>query len=60
LKPAQANSSRDPTSKKKFFLKRRTGGVAQGVGPEFNSQYCKKKKKSFPMSILTLFKIAKK
>jgi hypothetical protein len=25
--------------------KKRAGGVAQGVGPEFKSQYCKKKKK---------------
>jgi hypothetical protein len=24
---------------------KRTGGVAQGVGPEFKPQYCKKKKK---------------
>jgi hypothetical protein len=24
---------------------KRAGGVAQGVGPEFKSQYCKKKKK---------------
>jgi hypothetical protein len=25
--------------------KKRTGGVAQGIGPEFKAQYCKKKKK---------------
>jgi hypothetical protein len=24
---------------------KRAGGVAQGVGPEFKSQYCKRKKK---------------
>jgi hypothetical protein len=42
LKLAQANSSQDPISKKPFTKK--TGGVAQGVGPEFKSQYCKQKK----------------
>jgi hypothetical protein len=26
---------------------KRTGGVAQGIGPEFKPQYCKKKKKKF-------------
>jgi hypothetical protein len=25
---------------------KRVGGVAQGVGPEFKSQYCKKRKKN--------------
>jgi hypothetical protein len=30
--------------RKKTFTKR-AGGVAQGVGPEFKPQYCKKKKK---------------
>jgi hypothetical protein len=45
-KPAHANSSRDPISK--IAIKKRAGGVAQGVGPEFKLQYCKKKKKSFP------------
>jgi hypothetical protein len=25
---------------------KRAGGVAQGVGPEFKPQYCKKKKKT--------------
>jgi hypothetical protein len=34
----QANSSRDPISKKKKSQKR-AGGVAQGVGPEFKPQY---------------------
>jgi hypothetical protein len=29
---------------KKPFTKKRAGGVAQGVGPEFKPQYCKKKK----------------
>jgi hypothetical protein len=42
LKPAQANSSRDPISEKTFT--ERAGGVARGVGPEFKPQYCKKKK----------------
>jgi hypothetical protein len=42
LKPAQANSSGDPISKKTLH-KKRAGGVAQGVGPEFKSQYCKNK-----------------
>jgi hypothetical protein len=27
-----------------IFHKNRAGGVAQGKGPEFNPQYCKKKK----------------
>jgi hypothetical protein len=27
---------------KKTHYKKRAGGVAQGVGPEFKSQYCKK------------------
>jgi hypothetical protein len=39
-KPAQANSLQDPILKKKT-LKKRAGG-----GPEFKSQYCKKKKKA--------------
>jgi hypothetical protein len=30
---------------RKPFTKKRAGGVAQGVGPEFKPQYCKKKKK---------------
>jgi hypothetical protein len=29
----------------KTHHKKRTGRVAQGVGPEFKPQYCKKKKK---------------
>jgi hypothetical protein len=44
LKPARANSSRDPISKQTHERKR-AGGVAQGVGPEFKPQYCQKKKK---------------
>jgi hypothetical protein len=32
-----------PYLKKPFT--NRAGGVAQGVGPEFKPQYCKKKKK---------------
>jgi glutamine amidotransferase-like uncharacterized protein len=31
--------------KKKKHTKKRVGGVAQGVSPEFKPQYCKKKKK---------------
>jgi hypothetical protein len=37
-KSAQANSSRHPSQK-------RAGRVAQGVGPEFKLQCCKKEKK---------------
>jgi hypothetical protein len=33
------------TLSQKTFHKNRTGGVAQGEGPEFKPQYCKKKKK---------------
>jgi hypothetical protein len=39
-----ANSSRDPISKKTHH-KEKAGGVAQDGGPEFKSQYCKRKKK---------------
>jgi hypothetical protein len=42
-KPTWANSSRDPILKN--TSPERAGGVAQGVGPEFKYQYCKKKKK---------------
>jgi hypothetical protein len=48
LKPAWANSSRDPylkKKKKKKITKKEAGGMFQGVGPEFKPQYCKKKKK---------------
>jgi hypothetical protein len=42
-KPVQANSSKDPISKKKKIThkKKRAGGVTQGVGPEFKPQYQK-------------------
>jgi hypothetical protein len=36
-KPAPANSLQDPISKKTHH-KKRAGGVAQGVGPEFKSK----------------------
>jgi hypothetical protein len=42
LKPAWANSSRDPISKNPS--QKRAGGMAQGVGPEFKPQYHKRKK----------------
>jgi hypothetical protein len=42
--PAWAYSLRDAILKKSPSQKR-TGGVAQGVGPKFKSQYLKKKKK---------------
>jgi hypothetical protein len=42
LKSAQANSSGRPSLKNP--LQKRAGGVAQGVGPEFKTQYHKKKK----------------
>jgi hypothetical protein len=35
---------RDPISKKPF-TKKRAGGVAQGIDPEFKPQYWRKKKK---------------
>jgi hypothetical protein len=38
LKPAQANSPQDPIWKKNLH-KKRAGGVAQDVGPDFKSQY---------------------
>jgi hypothetical protein len=47
-KPARTNSSQDPISKnpsQKTTKKNRAGRVAQGEGPEFKPQYCKKKKK---------------
>jgi hypothetical protein len=38
------SGGRGPISKKtKFITKKRAGGVVQGVGPEFKSQYCKKR-----------------
>jgi hypothetical protein len=44
LKPARANSLRDPIWKKPFI--KRAGRVAQGEGPEFKSQSHPKKKRS--------------
>jgi hypothetical protein len=44
-KPAQANSSQDPILK--IPITKNVGGVAQGEGPEFKPQCCKKKQKSF-------------
>jgi hypothetical protein len=43
LKPTQAHSLRAPVSKK-LITKTEAGRVAQGVGPEFKLQHCKKKK----------------
>jgi hypothetical protein len=45
LKLAWANSSQDPISRKSITKKKKTGGVAQGIGPEFKSQYLKKEEK---------------
>jgi hypothetical protein len=45
LKPAQANSSQDPSSKKTLH-KKRVGGVFQSVVPKFKPQYQKKKEPS--------------
>jgi hypothetical protein len=42
-KPAQTNSSQELISK--ILNTERAGGVAQGIGPEFKSQYRKKKEK---------------
>jgi hypothetical protein len=42
LKPAQANSLRDLILKKH----QRAGGVAQSVGLEFKSQYCKREREN--------------
>jgi hypothetical protein len=39
LKPAKANSLQDPISKNSS--QKRAGGMTQGVGPEFKSQYHK-------------------
>jgi hypothetical protein len=44
--PAWANSTGNPTLKKPITKKKKTGGMAQVVGPEFKPQYCEKKKKS--------------
>jgi hypothetical protein len=38
---------------KKPFTKNWAGGVAQGEGPEFKPQYCKKRKKKIAVSVTT-------
>jgi hypothetical protein len=38
LKPARADSSQDPISKRP--ITKWAGGVAQGIGPKFKPQYC--------------------
>jgi hypothetical protein len=43
-------------SQKHSSQKKRTGRVAQGVGPEFNPQYCKKKKKGNTIILIILQK----
>jgi hypothetical protein len=43
LKPAQGNSLQDPILKNPS--QKWAGGVAQGVGPDFKSQYSKRQKK---------------
>jgi hypothetical protein len=45
LKPAQANSSQNPISKKPIV--KRASGVAQGVGTEIKHQYSKKKNQKY-------------
>jgi hypothetical protein len=45
-KPAWANGSRDPVLKT-IHHKKRTGGVSQGVSPEFKLQYHKKTKQLY-------------
>jgi hypothetical protein len=42
-----------PTSQKPS-TKKRAGGVAQGVGPEFKPQHCKKKRKKRKSACLSL------
>jgi hypothetical protein len=44
-KPVQAKRSQYPISKKPITQKKRAGGGAQGVGPDYKPQYQKKKKK---------------
>jgi hypothetical protein len=47
LKPAQANSLQDPISKTPItHAKKKAGGMAQGVDPEFKPQYHKRKENS--------------
>jgi hypothetical protein len=52
-KPAQANSSQDPISNKNPSQKG-TGGVAQGVGPEFKPQFTKEKKAALPSHLVQI------
>jgi hypothetical protein len=52
-KPAQANSSQDPISKK--AITKRAGGVEQGVGSEFKPKNCQKKKRQCK----SIFKVLK-
>jgi hypothetical protein len=44
-KPEGANSQQDSISKKLITHKKRAGGVAQGVGPEFKPRTAKKEKR---------------
>jgi hypothetical protein len=47
LKSAWANNSRAHISKKNLHKKKKkAGGVAQGEGPEFKPQHCKKTKQN--------------
>jgi hypothetical protein len=46
-KPAWANNLLNPILTTPI-TKKRAGGVAQGVGPEFKPQYCSKKPKQDP------------
>jgi hypothetical protein len=46
------NNSWDPTQKNPSQT--RAGGVAQGIGPEFKPQYCKKKKEKKMLLAFTL------
>jgi hypothetical protein len=45
LKLAQANSLRDHLGKT-HHKKKGAGGIAQGIGPEFNPQYSQKKEET--------------
>jgi hypothetical protein len=53
LKLDQAKSLQDLISK--ILNTKRVGEVAQGVGPEFKPQYCKKKKKRYYTKLNKLF-----
>jgi hypothetical protein len=43
------------TLSRKNPSQKRTGGVVQGVGPEFKPQYCKKKKIAVNESVFEFF-----